>query len=465
MSIDYYGRIRFDLTEAEVRELYEAQAAAERAAAEERERLAREEAERIKARKEAEVAAVHQQWREMVAEADRLRTELPDLIFAVVVFPNFIEPPEAQAWLRQKRQELQAAAQLAQEILTERNSLKREWEQHQIARQSLNMEIGICNRLMAETEANETLPAIPSAPSQQANSQAVKESRQELESILQQVQAIRNRLEARAKTQQNSAYSGEAVSTVTASVELQQVLRQEKSKRQQEIRAEIEATLVGCELNPSDLPPHIQHYVNHTVENSYSPVSVCDLLKRHSETEFYKQKSLELLNNQPELIDSERSQLRWKELRHRLDMVVNGLSSWDHSLETTYQQIVEEARIESSHNFWRSRVVSKAKAHGFKILDSADDELLIMELDGFPDHWVEISQHETKDHSTHLDMNVYTNKSELSEEEAVAAKTICSKVHAIVDDKNYPAQKTSGYGRSRRKAERPKLKSYAATLS
>ena len=140
MSYDYYGRLRVDLTEAEVRKLAATQAAAERAAAEERERQAREELARMQARKEAEVAAVHQQWRDLVAEADQIRTRLPDLSFEVISFPNFTEPQVAHGWLAQKRRELQQAETLAQEILNERNSLKHEWEQHHITRQSVNME-------------------------------------------------------------------------------------------------------------------------------------------------------------------------------------------------------------------------------------------------------------------------------------------------------------------------------------
>ena len=318
---------------------------------------------------------------------------------------------------------------------------------------------------MADTETEEALPSVPPAPSQQADSRGVRQSRQEFEEVLHQVQTIRTRLEARAMTQKNSSYRGQTIATVTAAAGLEQVLGQEKIKHQQQIRNEINSTLLSCQLKPEELPPHIQTYLNHTVDNFYSPVSVCDLIKRHSQSEKHKQKSLQLLENPPELIDSERLQLRWKELRHRLDLVVNGLMSWEHSLESSYEQIAEEARIESSHNFWRSRVITKAKAHGFKVLDSADDKLVVMELDGFPDHWVEITQQEAQNHATHLDLNVYTNRSETSAAETIAAKTICSKVHSIIDDRNYPADKTSLHGKSRRKRERPKLKSYAATLS
>jgi hypothetical protein len=416
-----------------------------------REEAAREIQRRRLGSAEKAVGIQQAHYANLVKQLDEGRSRLPDLVFIASALPNapINQDPVAMeqhaadlsqlvAALERQVRDAIAAAEIA---LQRRQMLAAVWlEIHNIeAEIAVRNQASalLANRLQEQLKSELLQPLDKSATLEEAQPTLAR-----LQQTLERIRAEHLSLELRMQSRKTAGLlSGQRVEANSAKAELDSWAEARASEAKTEIRQTINAALTSAKLTLEALPTALQLQTQFAIENAHETdhsLQITDLINRHRVRLDSIQNATQMLNNPPQYADDTTGAMesRWHNLVNRLEAVACGLDEWSNSLELEYHQVHEDCSRALQRAYAKANFIEEAAASGFQMSDG-DDDLLLMDLEGFPGYWVEVRK-ESTDEGYATISELKTDSALSNNQDKSVTEAICKKLQAMAnstDDK------------------------------
>lgn len=370
----------------------------------------RREAEALNKRLGAAASAVAEQqarYGSLVSRLDQARSQLPDLDYIVPTLPEAPREttPEAveefaaalKEWLGRIERDAETAIAAAKSIKLRREQLAMTWQEMRAVADEIQIREAVCRRLAQSIHASveDYSSTLPDAG---ASLEVAQMALHRLRADLGRLQSLQASLEQQLQARLSAAtLCGDGVAVMTAAERLEDWQRARQQGARDEAMQAISAVLKRCELVLEELPVALQLQVQTLLEqpdDAMDRMRLTDLIARHRVRLDGIAHVKMLMASPPDYRDLDIS-ARWHNLVGRLQAVACGHQEFSHSLALEHAQVHMDANRAIQRAYAKAAFIEACTQAGFQVIDN--DEVIMMDLDEFPDVWLEASQQPDSD--------------------------------------------------------------------
>lgn len=276
---------------------------------------------------------------------------------------------------------------------------------------------------------------VPVAPNKTATLHEIEQYLMNLKSILNNLQSrqiqLRQQMESRGRARE---LSGTDVAAITANESLEAWGAKRKSEARLSALRTLDKALAAAELKIEELPVALQLQVTIAIDQALicdSSRQMADLINRHRVRIDALRKAEKMLAEPPQYADDRTGEMsaRWQILTSRLQAVIFGHDHYSDSLEKEYCQIQRDYVNAMKSAYSRANFYEAAVDSGFNITEGEND-LVLMDLESYPDYRVEAKQHVTEQGYAVI-AQLKVDPSVGGDHDAEVTELVCQKMQAM----------------------------------